>query len=1060
MFDPYHKWLGIPKDQRPPTHYQLLGIAPGETDSEVIEEAAIRQSSHLRAYQLGPHAEVCTRLLNEIARARATLLDPAKRRHYEQTIVRKPVTAITAITATVPAPVATPFDDLDDTDDRPLARPRSAPVHKPAASNAGLWIGLAVAGVLGIVGSIVVVTMLIHSRDVVHRMPAPPVPPLVPIKDDEAPAPGVNNPREQVLADAAAHWRLGVEQAAQKHPKYPLITAGDIKQNVAADGPGARPDAKVASMEAAHFNAGREPSPAGTQLTVYLRLRDPQARWDYGLFSKRGNANQSAFHLTCGPTPTGRLMVFDVDTSNGRNQASFPMNGIDLRAWHDIVGRYDGQKVQIICDGRIVAQRPAGGAIGENNQDLLIGAEVVNGQLRRPFTGAMEDAALWTRSLSDEEVAKLSGTDRLVVAIAPAPPPPPPVNVAAFTEIKPGEEYRLGKLVMALALTPNGRYALFQQPRGIAVWSVEESREVRTVPMVNIPVLRIAASPDNRTFAAVTPNGRVLVCDLEAGTMLRELVHGPMIHAVAFSSDGALLATGGGSTKTTTFTKIWDVKKGDVVQTLSGETIPTGSLALHDGTALTVDMLRTLRRWDVKNGTLLDTQRVDARTPLFRFASDLTWAAFVRANNHLIIQDLAAKRDLRQAPLPPGADASGPFDVTPDGRMGLVATRDKTLVFCDLVQGVATKVLTGHQQTIRAVGLTPDGKRALSFDSNLMLHIWKLDDVAGQVAAAPLSPLPMTKPEVKTETKPETKVETKVDPKFIPEWEAIKCPSFCSIAITPDSGKAVTAGPGVDVWDLATGKHLHNLLTPRGNVSGSVALSPDGRQVVGVAGDNVLRIWEVSTGKLLQQYDFPNDRRLTCADWSASGQYVACAHRHLVDIFTADSLRPWRTHDLGGSGNVESLVFFARDQLVVCGMENGAIRTGQVSDNKQTTPFEHSKVSKVNQIAAFKDRIFSVGLDNKFSIWDASPKPRLVDRVDATTNARALAISPSGVYAVTGGDDKKIRFWNLTNRRILQSYDADGAIRALAYAPNGRYFLSAGDDGQLRAWKLPKEIAK
>ena len=42
MFDPYHKWLGIPKDQRPPTHYQLLGISPTEQDREVIEEAAIK----------------------------------------------------------------------------------------------------------------------------------------------------------------------------------------------------------------------------------------------------------------------------------------------------------------------------------------------------------------------------------------------------------------------------------------------------------------------------------------------------------------------------------------------------------------------------------------------------------------------------------------------------------------------------------------------------------------------------------------------------------------------------------------------------------------------------------------------------------------------------------------------------------------------------------------------------------------------------------------------------------------------------------------------------------
>jgi hypothetical protein len=83
MFDPYHKWLGIPRDRRPPTYYQLLGIPLGEADVEVIKEGALRQTSHVRMYQTGPHGPECTRLLNEIAEARATLLNPAARREYD-----------------------------------------------------------------------------------------------------------------------------------------------------------------------------------------------------------------------------------------------------------------------------------------------------------------------------------------------------------------------------------------------------------------------------------------------------------------------------------------------------------------------------------------------------------------------------------------------------------------------------------------------------------------------------------------------------------------------------------------------------------------------------------------------------------------------------------------------------------------------------------------------------------------------------------------------------------------------------------------------------------------
>lgn len=83
MFDPYRKWLGIPEDQRPPNHYQLLGIAPDERDPEVIEAAAVRQSAFVRNFQSGKYGAEATRLLTEIAAARLCLLDPAKRTRYD-----------------------------------------------------------------------------------------------------------------------------------------------------------------------------------------------------------------------------------------------------------------------------------------------------------------------------------------------------------------------------------------------------------------------------------------------------------------------------------------------------------------------------------------------------------------------------------------------------------------------------------------------------------------------------------------------------------------------------------------------------------------------------------------------------------------------------------------------------------------------------------------------------------------------------------------------------------------------------------------------------------------
>jgi hypothetical protein len=77
-FDPYRVWLGIPPESRPPTHYEMLGISPKEQEREVIEAAVLRQTGYVRNFQIGKYAKDAARILNEIAAAKAWLLDAAE----------------------------------------------------------------------------------------------------------------------------------------------------------------------------------------------------------------------------------------------------------------------------------------------------------------------------------------------------------------------------------------------------------------------------------------------------------------------------------------------------------------------------------------------------------------------------------------------------------------------------------------------------------------------------------------------------------------------------------------------------------------------------------------------------------------------------------------------------------------------------------------------------------------------------------------------------------------------------------------------------------------------
>ena len=83
-FDPYFKWLGIPKADQPPHGYRLLGIELFESDADVISNAADGRMAQIKSFQSGKFAAVSQKLLNEIAAAKVCLLNPQKKAEYDR----------------------------------------------------------------------------------------------------------------------------------------------------------------------------------------------------------------------------------------------------------------------------------------------------------------------------------------------------------------------------------------------------------------------------------------------------------------------------------------------------------------------------------------------------------------------------------------------------------------------------------------------------------------------------------------------------------------------------------------------------------------------------------------------------------------------------------------------------------------------------------------------------------------------------------------------------------------------------------------------------------------
>jgi hypothetical protein len=90
--DWYTTWLGVAAGQRPPDFYALLCLPRFTNSPNAVEAAARAQMEKLDPHAMHPdreRREAATRMMNEIAQARMTLCDSARRRQYDAQLAQR-----------------------------------------------------------------------------------------------------------------------------------------------------------------------------------------------------------------------------------------------------------------------------------------------------------------------------------------------------------------------------------------------------------------------------------------------------------------------------------------------------------------------------------------------------------------------------------------------------------------------------------------------------------------------------------------------------------------------------------------------------------------------------------------------------------------------------------------------------------------------------------------------------------------------------------------------------------------------------------------------------------
>ena len=152
------------------------------------------------------------------------------------------------------------------------------------------------------------------------------------------------------------------------------------------------------------------------------------------------------------------------------------------------------------------------------------------------------------------------------------------------------------------------------------------------------------------------------------------------------------------------------------------------------------------------------------------------------------------------------------------------------------------------------------------------------------------------------------------------------------------------------------------------------------------------------------------------------------------------------------SGAVRALAE-AAEGVLVSGGADGAVHTWSAADGRKLRTLRH-RGAPVRALAA-RGTTLAVACDSPGVTLYTTDGRKLAVLGAGAGRARALAISPDGRLLVVGGEDGKLRIYELAARALVRTIEAhEQWINALAISPDGRLVASAAFDKRSRVFEL------